>query len=301
MKKAIIYYFSGTGTTEKVTALLKKEFLKEEYQVDVLRMEDILKSHQAIRPEEYDLIGIGCQVIGYGVPSIVHKFIKQFPKSNHQKVFIFRTAGGVAPVNFNASKPIIRKLNRKGYEVFHEQIFSIASNWIVKYDDEVVRQLYHATSRKVGIMCREIIEGKERILHTKLLLRIKMNIIMFIAPGLLMLVGKDLRANQSCTHCGLCIRNCPAGNISEKNGKINFKLSCNGCLRCIYACPKSAIHYRLFKFFPVPGGYPLDNILKQTMDISENLAQNDLKKPEIDTSKINGKIPDFFYDYINND
>jgi len=45
----------------------------------------------------------------------------QFPepaaREPWEKVFIFRTAGGVAPVNYNASKPVIRRLVRKGYDV----------------------------------------------------------------------------------------------------------------------------------------------------------------------------------------
>ncbi|HWQ29393.1 MAG TPA: hypothetical protein VN549_00270 [Negativicutes bacterium] len=76
-----------------------------------------------------DLLGIGSQVIGYGVPVLVRDFIKALPDGNGKRTFIFRTAGGVAPINYNASKPIIGKLKRKGYEVFYERVFSISSNW----------------------------------------------------------------------------------------------------------------------------------------------------------------------------
>ena len=59
-----------------------------------------------------------------------------------KKTFIIRTAGGVAPVNYNASKPIIRNLTRKGYEVEYERVFSIGSNWVVKFDDAVVKAAF---------------------------------------------------------------------------------------------------------------------------------------------------------------
>ena len=65
--------------------------------------------------DQYELIGFGSQVIGYGVPNLVKDFVHILPKGRQQKTFIFRTAGGVAPINYNASKSMIRALSRKGY------------------------------------------------------------------------------------------------------------------------------------------------------------------------------------------
>ncbi|MDR3598194.1 EFR1 family ferrodoxin [Clostridium sp.] len=285
MKSVVIYYFSGTGNTEIVANKVSEELSNYEYNVTVIRIEEVLKNKLKIDLEKYDLVGIGCQVIGFGIPNIVRDFISFLPKVKYKKVFIFRTAGGVAPINYNASKPMIRKLSRKGYEVFYERVFSISSNWIAKFDDKITKQLYEATAKKVAIMCSDVIHGEKRILKTSIGLRVFMEGVMFITPWMFSFIGKDLRVNEACSHCGLCIQNCPAKNIYEKSGKIKFRLSCNSCMRCVYSCPKSAISFRLLSFFPVSGGYNIKKILEQPSD----------------TCKIKNKVPPFFYNYIEDD
>lgn len=284
MKSAVIYYFSGTGNTELVADMFKEEFLKHEYNIDIIKIEDVLKNNLTIDINKYDLIGIGSQVIGYGTPSIVYKFIKRLPEVKDKKVFIFRTAGGAAPINYNVSKSIIRRLRKKGYDVFYERIFSIGSNWVVKFNDNVVKELYEATRKKVSIMCDEVMRGEKRILKTSLGLKILMEFVAFISRPCFNLLGKDLAVNKSCVNCSLCINNCPTQNIYSKNGKIKFKLKCNCCMRCIYSCRKNAISFRLVKFFAIPGGY---NIKKT------------LEKPYVSDGEKNEDIPSFFHNYVN--
>jgi len=168
--------------------------------------------------------------------------------------------------------------------VFYERVFSIASNWVVKFSDNVVKELYEATKKKVTIMCEEIMSGEKRILKTSLGLRILMEFVAFISTPCFKLLGKYLTVNKACVKCGLCIKNCPAQNIYEKNGKIKFKLNCNCCMRCIYSCTKNAINFRVVKFFALPGGY---NIKKT------------LEKPDSTNEEKNEGIPAFFNNYIN--
>lgn len=286
MKSVVIYYFSGTGNTEIIAKMVKEQFSKLQYTVDLIRIEDVLKNNFKIDLQKYDLIGIGSQVIGYTAPGIVNDFIYVLPKGEGRKVFILRTAGGVAPVNYNASKPIMRKLARKGYDVFYERVFSISSNWIIKFNDDIILQLYDAARKKVGIMCEELIRNERRILKTNLKLKLLMEFVMLVSPTFFRLVGKDLIVTNSCTHCGLCVKNCPAGNIYEKNNKIKFKMSCNSCLRCVYSCPQKAITFRFLTFFPVAGGYNIKKILEQPCNFNEQ------------SKRI---IPPFFYDYVEND
>jgi ferredoxin len=286
MKSCVVYYFSGTGNTERVADMIKEEFLKQQCSIDLIKIEDILKGKVKMSVEKYDLVGIGCPVIGYGIPNIVQRFLSLFPKGNDKKVFIFRTAGGVAPINYNASKALIRKLTKKDYDIFHERVFSISSNWVFKYDDAVIRQLYQATKKKVSIMCNEVLNGQKRVLKTSLRLKVLMETVSAISSVLLRLAGKDMTINKSCSHCGLCIKNCPTNNIYEKRGKIQFKFSCTNCMRCVYSCPKNAIHFRILNFFAVPGGYNIMKILNQPYKVDESS----------DSSK-----PQFFNEYINND
>ncbi len=286
MKTIAIFYFSGTGNTEIVADMIKEEFTRLHCQITMLRIENVLKVKKKIDLSQYDLVGIGCPVIGYTVPDIVMKFAKLLPDNTHKKVFIFRTAGGVAPINYNASKRLIRRLKRKNYDVFHERIFSISSNWIYRFDNEVIKQLYEATKRKVSLLCNQVMNGESRILKTKIRLRIKMEMINLAVSKVIWLIGKDLRVHNTCTRCGLCINNCPVGNVFLRREKIRFGHTCNSCMRCVYSCPRGAIHYRFLTFFPVKGGYHIEKILKQPQMHDEAHAM---------------KEPPFFKEYIAND
>lgn len=286
MKKVGIFYFSGTGNTEHVAFMIRNEFVDQGYQVDLYRMEDILNQQIEILYDQYDLIGIGAQVIGYGAPLLLTRFVKYMPKTQGIRAFVFRTAGGVAPINYNASNRIINRLKHKGYKIDYERLFSIGSNWVVKFDDNVMRSLYQATQFKVKLMCQELIDGKSRRLESNLTLKVLMTIGIPLFAFLLKIIGKDLSVNSNCNHCGICIHNCPAQNIYQKSDEVKFKFKCNNCLRCVYACPQKAIQYRIFKFFVIPSGYNINHILSETPQPLEA----EISKP-----------PFFYKAYIEND
>lgn len=57
-------------------------------------------------------------------------------------------------------------------------------------------------------------------------------------------------AGDKCISCGLCAKNCPAGNIEMTDGKPFFKEACIYCFACLHHCPEAAIsfgEYRLEK------------------------------------------------------
>jgi len=283
--KAAVFYFSGTGNTELVANMIRAELTARGCQTDLFRMEDVTRGKIALDTAKYDLIGIGSQVIGFTAPSLVYRFIRMLPKANGTRTFVFRTAGGVAPVNYNASKPMIRKLRRKGFDVFHERLFSIGSNWITRFDDDVVRGLYEATQKKVSLMSDALLRGEPRVLKTGFVQHALMACVGVVAPLFFRFVGKDFTVSDACTHCGLCLKHCPAENIFEKDGKIRHKFSCNSCMRCVYECPQNAIRLRSFAFFAVPGGYKIKDIL------AGNAKSAAEPKPE----------PRFYQEYLSND
>lgn len=286
MESIGVFYFSGTGNTEIIANMITEQFREKQLDVDLIKIEDILKNKKDVSIEKYDLIGIGSQVIGYSTPKLVMKFIKILPKQKDKKVFLFRTAGGVAPINFNVSKSSIRRLKSKGYDVYYERLFSLCSNWVKKFDDEIVHGLYQACQRKIGLMCQELIDGERKFYKTGLGLRIKMGLISRFSSIFISLIGRDLYVNSSCTKCGHCIHNCPAQNIDDSGYKIKFKKSCNSCLRCIYSCPKQAIKFKHLKFIPVTGGY----------NINETLAKlNNEQKSD------HGFVPQFYENYLTDD
>ena len=283
MKKVILFYFSGTGNTKLVAEHISEEFQELNWETTVVNLEKIYSEDDMPNIEKYDLIGIGAQVIGYTMPRRVKQFVKLMPVSNNQPTFIFRTAGGVAATNYAASHTLIKMLRKKNYYVFYERLFSIGSNWVMKFDDEIMKQLYEATKIKIKIMCREVIEKKERFYVTSFGFRLKKKFISSQAEISLPFLGKNLKIESTCNQCMSCVKNCPSKNIHINRGKIKFKSNCSACLRCVYNCPQQAIAFRIFKFIPLKNGYNVKQSLCQSGDFQEIT---------------NGKIPPFFEKYI---
>ena len=51
--------------------------------------------------------------------------------------------------------------------------------------------------------------------------------------------------NDSCIHCGVCARVCPANNITVTKEKVTFSDHCEVCYACLHNCPQHAIHMPL--------------------------------------------------------
>ena len=269
MKKIGIYYFSGTGNTEIIAEMARKEFEETGNAVELIRIEDILKNGLDTGVSGFDIIGIGNPVIGFGTPDIVFQFIRMMPCGGGKNVFLLKTAGGVGAGNYPSSRPVIRKLKRKGYDVCYDRLLSLGSNWVVKFDERITKRLYEADQKKVKTACAEIIAGKRRTQNAGKIVTILMEAIMFIDHFIMRFIGLDLHATKECNQCGLCVQNCPVENITDKKGNLHFSLKCNCCMRCVYTCPHGAIRFRIFSFFSVRGGYNIRKILKTDNDGSD--------------------------------
>ena len=56
-------------------------------------------------------------------------------------------------------------------------------------------------------------------------------------------MGQSLKADESCTSCGICEQVCPVGNITMVDGAPRWNNHCEMCLACLNLCPEAAIQY----------------------------------------------------------
>jgi ferredoxin len=269
--KCLIAYFSGTGTTEAAVRMLRDGLEASGCGTRLARMEDILLGREPMPAIDAQLLGIASPVLEFGTPRVVKDFVRALPDGAGRRTFILRTAGGVGPQNYGASKSLIRALRRKGYLVFHERLFSIASNWVTKFSPAAVAKLYEATRRKTALMAADLLAGRERFLEAPIGTRLLMGTIAFLGARSTWLVGKDFRVSGECTMCGICVRGCPRGNISERKGKIAYGTRCICCMRCAYSCPRKAIGLKLFSFFAVPGGFRIEKAIEEATAASPSI------------------------------
>ena len=78
-KKILIYYFSGTGNTERVSNLFLKEFENHGVQTSVIAIEDALKRKSLVLTKNIDIIGFGHPVHAFSAPRIFIDFLNIIP------------------------------------------------------------------------------------------------------------------------------------------------------------------------------------------------------------------------------
>ena len=263
MKSVVVYFFSGTGNTKKIADMVKTEFEIHDYHLSLISMEDRIHSTGVINENDFDLIGLAYPIYGFGTPDIVDDFVKLLPAGKGKKIFLFKTGADFISINHNASALLIRELESKGYSVFYDRIIVMNSNWIVSYNDSMVRQLYKSAEEKVRHMVKEILKSKTRRYHTGYLMKsLSLGISRLEKKYGSKYYGKSLRTDRNCNSCQICSKNCPQGNISYENGKISFAGNCIWCMRCAYNCPQKAIYSRGMNFCILKDGYNLDKILE---------------------------------------
>ncbi len=285
-----IFYFSGTGNTKICAELFGDNFKKNNHHVTLIKIEEITKKIIKLKIENFDLIGIGHPVYAMNAPKIIKDFVKMIPYSKDKKVFIFKTAADFILINNGASKAIIKKIEKKGYNVIHESLTCMPSNWLFGYEDTFVKQLYKEAIKRIGKYSTEILNGEKRIIKAGSLLRIFSVTVNFFEEYFgAKFFGRFLKAGKECSNCNKCINQCPTYNIyrNRNNNKIKFKWRCIWCMRCIYDCPTNAIKARVLRFTVLKNGYNIKRIINDS---------------SINSNFVNEKTKGFykhFYNYFN--
>lgn len=255
-----IFYFSGTGNTKAVAELLAASFTDQGCAVERVAIEEFLKHNTTIEMEKYDIVGFGYPVHAFNAPHIFFDFLKKIPESNQKKTFVFKSSGD--PFMNGGSTALVRKvLQQKGYHVFYEQLFVMPANVLIRLRDPLIKQLYLTAIRRGKISAQEILAERVRLQNNTWFLTALTLVFSAMESSGARYFGKHLTIADTCTECGICIQQCPTGNITKQDGKITFDSQCTLCMRCIYQCPVHAIFRHYMKFFVIKPWYQLQKIV----------------------------------------
>jgi flavodoxin/Pyruvate/2-oxoacid:ferredoxin oxidoreductase delta subunit len=232
MKKCAIYYFSGTGNTEYAARKFKEELAL--YDTDIFPLDFI----KAPNIDEYDLIGLGFPVYAGSSPSLFKSFVSMFPASEGKKVFVFCTnAGGSGKSEFEEAKSI----QKKGYDVVGAFNIKMSSNFPAG-EIKIKDGLKERVDKKISEAAMLILSGNSFPLKFRVGV---LEIVSYLFSKFYnKAFSKKLYTDEDCTHCGVCTKFCPSGNISMIEGKIIFSSLCIVCMRCLHNCPFNAIRYK---------------------------------------------------------
>ena len=258
MMKIAIFYFSGTGNTGKVAAKYKENF--EELGNECALFE--LPLNETPDLSKFDLVGFGYPIHSFNAPQIMLEFAKSLPKKGQnekkQRAFILKTSGEPVKMSRVSSLKLIKILKKRGIEVKNEYQYVMPYNMIFRHTDHAAFVMWETAKKLVPVDCADILNGVER--REK-----KMFMGGFLAWFLRCehwgahVIGVGYRATKDCIGCGMCAKNCPAGNIKMKNGKPKFGGKCYICARCSFHCPKDCIKIGLLNGWRVHGEYSFED------------------------------------------
>lgn len=273
IKNIGIFYFTGTGNTKAVGDIYVEKFREKNIKVEMKAIENYLKLNKKLDLENYDILGLGYPVHAFRAPSIFFQFLNHLPISAEKNVFLFKTMGD--PLLFGGSTYKVRKvLEKKGFNVFHEDFLVMPANLLLDYDINLKKQLYDTARRKISLYVNEILNLEKKLQPNSLFLRIISSLFSSLETLGANYFGKFLKRTEDCNLCRKCVKLCPTENISVTNDKLSFGETCIFCLRCVYNCPEMALRNKYFDFLILKKGYDIREVIEMRNSPSEYINSN---------------------------
>lgn len=249
-----IHYFTGTGNTARAARILKQEL---ENHGSVVRLVSVEKRHLPLPPaDSVNLHVLAFPVYAGAVPQIMRQYLQRFSAQGLARFAVLAVVGDAWAGKGASRKQISghegqslreaqRLLARKGYPVHLADVvpypgnFTQIANTMTPDDQE---RLFQQSDAQVQAIAARLISGDTYCKPCPFAVRcwaipLGMLYRLFGRRGL----GKLYVADQTCTHCGLCARYCPAEAIFMREGFPRWTLECQGCQRCINICPSRSI------------------------------------------------------------
>ena len=251
--KSLIIYFSATGNTEFLCALVAKGIKNRGDTCDVVSVRNT--DAKTLSLDGYDIIGWAAPVFDWRPAIILKDFIGSVPQAKEKPAFILATAGGLLG---NFYFILARWLRRKGFiPIAHHSMFcedawlplrpATESDKIKKYvwGYGQPKQEWVDDSLKFGEYIAPILEKYNRkelkIPSYRFILTPSYPLSLFYNHWFLTRFFKiDVDLNK-CTKCMVCVKQCPTGKMRVESFP-NQKGCCIGCYGCVNACPENAVN-----------------------------------------------------------
>jgi flavodoxin/ferredoxin len=245
MSKCLIVFFSQGGTTGKIAEAVAKGLRAQNHDVDLHNLKDGTPPDQG----KYDLLGIGCPAQYYRPAIIVSDYLDSLPNLSGKPVFTFIL---YAVYLGDAGNMVRRDLEKKGGKEMGYARYP-GAGYFLGY----LKQGYHFSpnSPKPDKVAQAELFGHE--IAARLAGKAHARTEYDLPPAFIYRLERFLtnrffirqvftrlfRVNRKkCAACGLCMKLCPTGNISEDNkGRRVWGRNCILCFTCQEKCPKEAI------------------------------------------------------------
>lgn len=233
--QTIIYYYTGTGNSMWIARQLA---------LDLGGAEIISMVGTEPRIYKSPVIGLVFPVHIWGVPRRVLEFLGQLPAMNAAYIFAIANNGGQVANTLVQLEEVMQSMN-----------LCLAAGWSVEMPSNYIpwggpgspdeqNRLFAAARQKISSVAHYVEErAKKPVEKGPLWQRITFTRIYNTSFHQVPEMDKKFWVDERCNLCGICVKVCPAGNISIDDEKLTWHNHCEQCLACIQWCPQEALQY----------------------------------------------------------
>lgn len=234
----IILYFSGTGNSKFIAT----EFAKL-MNCKAFSIEDEMDFHALL--SEHEQVAFSYPIYGSCVPIILRDFVEAHLKALRDKKLVILSTQYL--FSGDGARVFTDLLKEIPYSVLYAEHFNMPNNicnfflFPIANDEKITKQL-QKNLMKLKRVSEDI---KNHVTLTRGFNPVS-KFLGYVSQRAYFPSGekraiKDVRIQDTCILCGLCIAKCPTKNLCESDGRVRGIGKCTLCYRCVNLCPQKSI------------------------------------------------------------
>jgi len=232
-------YFSGTGNTKYIAELFSQKIGARCFSIE---------SNKDFAPEikANDTIAFCYPIYGSRVPRIMREFVRKYVSELRGKKIVIL----VTQMMFSGdgARVFTELFDTGAVDVVYAEHFNMPLNMgntfildLWKPTDKKVQKYIKNAEAKMSRVCENIKNGivkKRGFARGSIWLGYIQGIPWQKFENA---CQSKVKIHKNCTACGICIKKCPMGNLTNPTGHVQQMNNCIICYRCVNYCPQNAI------------------------------------------------------------
>ena len=250
MKKAIIFYFSGTGNTWWVAKKIGGKLREADMKVRTASIEGLTIEEANKLIEVSDIVGFGYPVYCSDLPMLMKTFMEKLTVRSKKDAFVFCTQESFSGDGTRVASEFLSHTQLDIKYSMHidmpNNITAAVSPLSYKYTPKEQNEILKKADSRIEKFVYYILEDIPGTVGFNKVAKALGSVQRLPYRKFYKKAKHMISFSPKCTHCGYCEKICPVDNITVTNeGNITYN-KCIQCMRCYNYCPHMAI--RIFGF-----------------------------------------------------